>query len=155
MPKATVRSTSLRNQTLGTPWGRVELDSQGFPTNLEELGITAEQLLTRPGFINTEVFPTKDQPELPKPVVKTNPTVVQPPSSALPTDEDITAAIEGVYRAGDKPNAEGYVNMGPLIEALKAKNLKGITGTKRKEVENKMPHKQTPPLEQDYLKNEG
>jgi hypothetical protein len=54
MPKA--RNIELRGETVNTAYGLVQLDDQGYATNLDDLGISDEAIIANvPGFVDGEV----------------------------------------------------------------------------------------------------
>jgi hypothetical protein len=142
-----VRNQVLRNEPVHTRFGIIKLDHGGYPTNLHELeGVTPEDLLKLPDFVDGEVYP--HSPNAYPPEVK----IVAPAQGeskpgakgeADPNREKVKGLIQELLTAeasGTKlpRNGEGYLAMDFLDSLLKERGLPRITGTIRKELEDEL-----------------
>lgn len=121
------------NCELITPHGNVQLDEEGYVTNLDELD--ADALLTVEGMMSVEVF--GDRPQKPRPSSA-------PPSTSAgeqldkhgPTDHDYWMLIKELTEKGAHLNTEGYIQMETFTHAIRERGWPAISGTRRIHITN-------------------
>lgn len=122
------RHNYLKGEPINTELGEVQLDEEGFATNLDDLNTTVDELVEKvPGFTRATA-PEK------KPAPKQEQKTTEDPDEA---DKKTAEVIKELLEAGAKTNSEGYIDMEVLNTALKEKNLPPISGGKRKEITDK------------------
>ena len=112
-----VRNETVAGENVLTRYGLTKLDSLGFVTNLDELGCTAEELLTVPGFIDNEDFPHPYQP------VTEN--------SELPKEDLVAALIDGLISDEANLNSAGKLDLKKLNDEFAKQGLPQVKGKER------------------------
>lgn len=152
----TAKHTKLRNCEIHTPFGKLKLDGEGFVTNLREVKATVEQILTRPNFVNGDVFRKSgttvnviDATEPPRRVdvkidEKTSEPAATPPAADKeekpeegttgPTNQDYYELIKQLVADGASTNSDGYIDMDPFLSALRERGWPVVSGTRRREI---------------------
>lgn len=118
------RHMKLRNTSLGCQYGELVLDENGYVVEAPE-GISSEMLLKIPGIVDGDVFDGGLVGDAAKPALRVN------------TDAEFLAVIQELRAKGIKLNSEGYVDVGSLNAELRARGMSLLTGTKRREIEDK------------------
>lgn len=123
------RHNYLKGEPINTELGEVQLDEEGFVTNLEELNTTVDELVEKvPGFTRATAPEKKPAPKQEQ---------KKPEEDPEEADKKTAEVIKELLEAGGKTNSEGYIDMEVLNTALKEKNLPPISGGKRKEITDK------------------
>jgi hypothetical protein len=136
------RHRHLRNTTNTTPFGVIHHDETGVVTNQADLAVTPEQLVSSvAGYVDGDVFPGTPPPPVITPVPGARMAQTSLPSGTGkpdPTDEQYGEIITEMLKSGAPVNGEGYVDMTALNEVLRDRNLKILTGSRRKEITDKL-----------------
>jgi len=131
-----VRNLTLKDQMVITRFGEMSLDANGYPTNLEDLGCSAEEVLKHvPGFADDKVFPLDNPVEVAE-VVKEE---QKEEKGREYTDEDYAAVIAELVDNDAPLNSEDYIEMEFLAVELRRRGMPVISGGKRKELQDKPP----------------
>ena len=142
MPK--IRHAFLRDEPLITKYGTVTLDKQGFVVDLDDLDVTPDKFLELPDLINDEIFPYRPTMQESIDAVKEKKKVESPqppPPETSTSAEKLDSYLElmqAFLETKPKVNSEGYVDMAVLSEHLKKLGLALITGTQRKELQDRL-----------------
>lgn len=130
-----VRHANLKNEEVNTRYGIVKLDRAGMVTNIDDLTGSPEQLVMHvPGFVNADLFPSPEASRAAKEIPAKTPT---PTVSADQEEGKYAAVIKELLEKGTMVNNEGYIDMGVLNEELRKREMKILTGTRRKEISDK------------------
>lgn len=147
--KIEVRHALLKGEPVNTMYGVIELDHDGYVTNLDKLECNPTQLIENvPHFVNGTLFPAErtkpgPAPEADQATPTGDPNDLKGPSAEdAPYIEALKEYLDGKIQV--KFNSEGYAEMNDLNEFLRTKNLAAITGTKRKELTDAAGLKQEP-----------
>jgi len=110
-----------RNEPLNCRYGLLALDQHGHVSNLDELGVTEDDILSLPGFLPGDLFGEED-----------------PPLTEDSYDQQTVVILELMREENFPKNSEGYLDMGAVNEVMRARGLPILSGTRRREIEDQL-----------------
>lgn len=124
-----LRYQHRRNCSLITPFGDVELDEDGYVTNLDKFN--PGDLLTIEGFADTDVFGGEPRPRPARGESYATSAVTAQALAQGPSDADYWGVIRELTEKGGTLNSEGYLQMEVLTAELRERDWPPISGTRR------------------------
>jgi len=124
----TIAHETIKGEVVNSRLGELNLDHRGIVTNLADLKCDPAEVLTLPGFKDADLYP-------PKGYTPGQGAPVDNAPKGEVTDDELWAIIcELTGPEGQNLNSEGFIDMKVLLETLRSRGLKAVTGKRRLEL---------------------
>lgn len=126
-----VRHVELKNESVVTMLGILQLNSEGIVENLDELQVSPDAVLELPDFVDAELFPPlKELDPTPISVVLEVVEASSEEGEKVP-DDPARVVAESLLNDPENLNTQGKLDLDKLNLALKAAGLSPVNGEGR------------------------